>query len=111
MTDTADCVFSQETRLILAEVFQNLTGMPELQCDCGPDTGEFEYTFGDYEDGYSVAVRPRHHESCPVIEEERRQMSETIERVGKVIRRACVTNVTGVASVGLWRRTSVTLPT
>ena len=34
-----------------------------------------------------------------------------LERVGKVIRRACVTNVTGVASVGLWRRTSVTLPT
>jgi hypothetical protein len=34
-----------------------------------------------------------------------------LERVGKVIRRACVTNVTGVASVGLWRSTSVTLPT
>ena len=83
MTDTADCVFSQETRSILAEVFQNLTGMPELQCDCGPDTGEFEYTFGDYEDGYSVAVRPRHHESCPVIEEERRQMSETLDQVLK----------------------------
>ena len=39
------------------------------------------------------------------------RIARLLERVGKVIRRACVTNVTGVASVGLWRRTSVTLPT
>jgi hypothetical protein len=27
-----------------------------------------------------------------------------LERVGKVARRACVTDVTGVASMGAWRR-------